>query len=124
MQLPWLSRLNGRPHGRRGGTKSCNMGFWRNDLFRLNGFNEAMIGWGREDTELVTRAFHAGLQRRDLRFGGVAVHLWHQTRKRMVDNPNDALLSATEASGMVRCELGLDQHLADFVAAPADLRQA
>lgn len=124
LQLPWLAQLNARPHLRRGGTKSCNMGFWRDDLLRLNGFNEAMTGWGREDTELVTRAFHAGLHRRDLRFGGVAVHLWHRTRKRMQNNPNDALLSATEASGVVRCEQGLDQHLADFTEAPADLRQS
>lgn len=123
LRLPWLARLNGRPHQRRGGTKSCNMGFWRDDLLTLNGFNEAMIGWGREDTELVTRAFHAGLMRRDLRFGGVAVHLWHRTRKNMRDNPNDVVLAATEASGLVRCESGLHQHLAEFTEAPAELRR-
>jgi glycosyltransferase involved in cell wall biosynthesis len=123
VRMPWLARLNGRPHTRRGGTKSCNMGFWRDDLLRLNGFNEAMTGWGREDTELVTRAFHAGLRRRDLRFGGLAVHLWHRTRKRMQDNPNDAILAATEAGRGVRCEEGLDRHLAEFAQAPPpDLR--
>jgi glycosyltransferase involved in cell wall biosynthesis len=102
--------------------KSCNWGFWREDLLALNGFNEAMTGWGREDNELALRAFHMGLQRRDLRFAGLAVHLWHATRKNLVDNPNDAVLAATRASGAVRCEVGLAQHLAEFSTPPADLR--
>jgi glycosyltransferase involved in cell wall biosynthesis len=119
--IPVLARLNGRPHRRRAGTKSCNMGFWKADLVRLNGFDEAMTGWGREDTELVMRAFNAGLLRRDLRFGGIALHLWHATRKRMLDNPNDAILRKTEREGRTRCEKGLQAHL-PVQAAPPDLR--
>jgi hypothetical protein len=94
------------------------MGFWREDLIRLNGFNEAMTGWGREDTELAVRAFHAGLLRRDLRFSALAFHLFHHTRKHVVDNPNDRVLAATRASGVVRCMTGLDHHIPDFVEPP------
>jgi glycosyltransferase involved in cell wall biosynthesis len=122
LRLPALARAYARPHTREGGIKSCNWGFWREDLIALNGFNEAMTGWGREDNELALRAFHLGLQRRDLRFSGLAVHLWHPTRKNVVDNPNDAVLAATRASGVVRCTSGLDQHLAEFSAPPPDLR--
>src|SRR3546814_1914933 len=64
VRLPLLAHLFARPSMRQRGIKSCNMGFWRDDLLRLNGFNEAMTGWGREDTELAVRAFHAGLLRR------------------------------------------------------------
>ena len=90
----------------------------------MNGFNEAMTGWGYEDNELVVRAFHLGLQRRDLRFSGLAAHLWHATRKNVIDNPNEVVLAATRASDAVRCELGLDQHRAEFQTAPPDLRDA
>jgi len=124
LRMPALARLWARPHTREAGIKSCNWGFWREDLLALNGFNEAMTGWGREDNELALRAFHMGLQRRDLRFAGLAAHLWHATRKNVVDNPNDAVLTATRASGAVRCDLGLDQHLAEFSLPPADLREA
>jgi len=124
LRIPALARLWARPHTREAGIKSCNWGFWREDLLALNGFNEAMTGWGREDNELALRAFHMGLQRRDLRFAGLAAHLWHATRKNVVDNPNDAVLTATRASGAVRCDLGLDQHLAEFSLPPADLREA
>ncbi len=98
------------------------MAFWRDDLLRLNGFNEAMTGWGREDTELAVRAFHAGLLRRDLRLGGLAVHLYHRTRKHLVDNPNDRILEEAKRSGLTRCEHGVAQHMIEFAGAPVDLR--
>lgn len=98
------------------------MAFWRDDLLHLNGFNEAMIGWGREDTELAVRAFHAGLLRRDLRLGGLAVHLYHSTRKHLVDNPNDLVLEQTKRSGLIRCERGVEQYSGEFACAPMDLR--
>jgi glycosyltransferase involved in cell wall biosynthesis len=124
LRMPALARAWARPHAREAGIKSCNWGFWREDLLALNGFNEAMTGWGREDNELALRAFHMGLQRRDLRFAGLATHLWHPTRKNVIDNPNDAVLAATRASAAVRCDMGLDQHLHEFATPPADLRAA
>jgi len=120
LRIPLLARLYARPHRSQRGIKSCNWGFWRDDLVAINGFNEAMTGWGREDNELAARAFNAGLQRRDLRFGGLALHLWHRTRT--LHEANDGLLADTLARGLVRCEHGLDGHLDEFRAPPPDLR--
>ncbi|WP_426701685.1 glycosyltransferase [Rhodanobacter sp. Col0626] len=122
LRLPALARWYARAGTKQRGIKSCNMAFWRDDLLRVNGFNEAMTGWGREDTELAVRAFHAGLLRRELRFSALATHLYHRTRKHVVDNPNDRIVDDSRARRLVRCELGLDQHLAEFAMAPADLR--
>ncbi|MEP6908399.1 MAG: glycosyltransferase [Pseudoxanthomonas sp.] len=122
LRLPVLARCYARPGTKRRGIKSCNMAFWRDDLLRLNGFNEAMTGWGREDTELATRAFHAGLLRRDVRFSVLATHLHHRTRKHVLDNPNDRIVDDTRARQLIHCELGIDQHLAEFSIAPMDLR--
>ncbi|MGY3228852.1 glycosyltransferase involved in cell wall biosynthesis [Luteibacter sp. HA06] len=124
LRMPLLARWYAKPSQKTRGIKSCNMGFWRDDLIRLNGFNEGMTGWGREDTELVTRAFHAGLQRRDLRFSALATHLYHRTRKNLVDNPNDRILDETRKLGLIRCELGVDRHLAEFTTPPPDVRTA
>jgi len=112
LRLPLLRDLWGRPHRRRDGAKSCNLAFWREDLLALNGFNEGMEGWGLEDAELVQRAFHLGLLRRDLRLGGAALHLWHPPHALSADNPNWPVLREVEASGRVRCQRGLAQHLA------------
>ncbi len=122
LRLPALAAWYAKPGRKRRGIKSCNMAFWREDLIAVNGFNEAMTGWGREDTELAVRAFHLGLLRRDLRFSALATHLHHRTRKHVVDNPNDRILEATKAGRLVCCELGLDQHLTEFASEPADIR--
>jgi glycosyltransferase involved in cell wall biosynthesis len=45
--------------------KSCNLGVWRSDLERVNGFDESFTGWGHEDSDLVVRLFHAGVMRKD-----------------------------------------------------------
>jgi glycosyltransferase involved in cell wall biosynthesis len=124
LRLPMLARWYAKPGQKTRGIKSCNMGFWRDDLLTLNGFNEGMTGWGREDTELVTRAFHAGIQRRDLRFSALATHLYHRTRKNIVDNPNDRILDETRRLGLVRCDVGVDQYLAEFATPPPDVRPA
>jgi glycosyltransferase involved in cell wall biosynthesis len=104
--------------------KTCNQGWWRDDLVALNGFDERFEGWGREDKDLAVRAFHAGLQRRSLRFAGLATHLYHRERHEEGGSPNDALLADTHATGRIRSPQGLDRHLAEFAPRPLpDLTQ-
>jgi glycosyltransferase involved in cell wall biosynthesis len=122
LHLPLLAQIYARPHRGTSGVKGCNMAFWRDDLIALNGFNEAMVGWGREDNEIVARAYQLGLHRRDLRFAALAVHLWHPTRKNLDNNPNDVILADTRRRRLLRCERGLDQHAQEFAEAPPDLR--
>lgn len=121
LRMPAIARIHARPGTKQRGIKSCNMGFWRDDLIRLNGFNEAMTGWGREDTELAVRAFHAGLLRRNVRFSALATHLYHTTRKHVIDNPNDHIVDDSRARRLSRCERGVDAHLEEFAIAPPDL---
>lgn len=122
LRLPWMARIWARPRTGLRGIKSCNMAFWRDDLLAINGFNEAMTGWGREDVELAARAFHHGLLRRDLRFAGLAIHLWHRSRKYRGRSINDDILDATLVQRLERCGQGIDAHLAKFAEPPPDLR--
>jgi glycosyltransferase involved in cell wall biosynthesis len=122
LRVPWLAQAWARPTVSRRGIKSCNTAFWRADLLALNGFNEAMTGWGREDAELAVRAFNMGLKRRDLRFAALATHLWHPSRKYRGRSINDDILDATVADHLTRCEQGIDAHLAEFDEPPPDLR--
>jgi glycosyltransferase involved in cell wall biosynthesis len=91
--------------------KSCNQGFWRDDLVRVNGFNEDMIGWGPEDKELCARVEHAGVRRQTLLFGGIACHLHHPAASREAVPANLAILEATRRAGTIRCAHGLSSHL-------------
>lgn len=90
--------------------KSCNLGVWREDLLRVNGFNEDMVGWGPEDKELCARLGHAGLRRQTLLFGGIACHLHHPPASRAALPANLAILAGTRAARRVRAEHGLDSH--------------
>jgi glycosyltransferase involved in cell wall biosynthesis len=91
--------------------KACNLGVWREDLLRVNGFNEDMVGWGPEDKELCARLEHAGVRRQTLLFGGIACHLHHAPVSRATLQANLAILAATRASRRVRADHGLDAHL-------------
>lgn len=110
---PALARWKAR--SRNGGrVMSCNMSFWREDLLRVNGFDERMEGYGAEDRELAARIENAGVRRRALKWAALAVHLWHNSRAPPdvddMDLPNNRLFHATRTQGITRCEHGIDQH--------------
>jgi predicted glycosyltransferase involved in capsule biosynthesis len=88
------------------------MAYWRADAVRVNGFNEAFVGWGREDSEFTARMLAAGLVRRPLKFGGIVYHLWHDERPRAALDENHRLYEAIVRSGASRCEAGLDRYTA------------
>lgn len=90
--------------------KSCNQGYWKSDLVAVNGFNEAMTGWGPEDKELAVRLERHGVIRRTLLFGGIAWHLDHPPASRERRALNEAILAETRNSYTVRCVHGLDRH--------------
>jgi len=99
-------RLRGDLRGIRG----CNLGLWRADLVRVNGYNEAFTGWGREDSELAVRLMNAGAQRLDARGWALCYHLWHPPASRDNLAANDDLLAQAQREHATRCALGLDQH--------------
>lgn len=104
---PWL-----RTRADLRGIRGCNLGIWRADLVRVNGYSEAFVGWGREDSELAARLLNAGVARLDVRGWALCFHLWHPPASREGLAANDDLLAQTLSSGVSRCATGLDQYLA------------
>ena len=93
------------------GIRGCNLGIWRSDLVRVNGYNEAFTGWGREDAELASRLVNSGVRRVDVRGWVLCYHLWHPPASRAGLAVNDHLLASAQNVGAKTCELGLSQHL-------------
>jgi glycosyltransferase involved in cell wall biosynthesis len=91
--------------------RGCNQGYWKSDLIRVNGFNEAFVGWGREDNEIAARLYNAGVKRRNLKFQALAIHLHHPLRHAELGERNDALLRDTIDQRKAWCPVGLSQHL-------------
>jgi glycosyltransferase involved in cell wall biosynthesis len=107
--LPQLARLERGPTDPLDRTRGCNMAFWRSDIIRVNGYNEAMEGWGREDSELAARLQNAGVRRRNLKFSSVAWHLHHRTRSQDALPRNHAEFERAVRERLTRCERGIDQ---------------
>lgn len=101
-----MKRLRSDLHGIRG----CNFGVWRCDLVKVNGYNEAFVGWGREDSELAVRLMNSGIQRMDIRGRALCYHLWHPPASRTGLANNDQLLEQAIANRAQRCDVGLDKH--------------
>ncbi len=88
------------------GARSCNLGVWRADLDRVDGFDAGFSGWGREDSDLLIRLLHAGVRRKDGRFASGVIHLWHPEADRAQLAANDARLGAVLRSERTRAEQG------------------
>ncbi len=94
------------------GIIGCNMAFWRDDLVAVNGFDEAYTGWGvGEDSDVGTRVYHLGRQRKFVYGRAITFHLNHPMAPRGHHAASLARLNETIHTGKVRCELGLDRHL-------------
>lgn len=89
------------------GIRSCNMGFFRKDIYAVNGFNEDFIGWGREDSELAVRFFKLGLKKKEHPFMAICFHLWHKGYDRQSLTKNDELLKKAMISNEYTCKNGL-----------------
>lgn len=93
------------------GAKTCNLGAWREDMLRINGFDEAFEGWGYEDSDAIIRLQRVGIQRKEGRFGVSVAHLWHQEQPRDQAQRNwQRFLKACQATQAV-AKQGVQQYL-------------
>ena len=91
------------------GIRSCNMGLWRADFERVNGFDSSFQGWGHEDADLVLRMFHAGIRRKNGFFATEVFHLWHDEASRNRASANEGTVRQRMQSDIVRAPLGLQE---------------
>lgn len=92
------------------GVKTCNLAAWRDDLLRVNGLDETYSGWGLEDSDLVIRLLHAGVQHKSGRFAAPVFHLWHAENDRSRLAENQRLLDALMQSKRNVAALGVNRY--------------
>lgn len=103
---PWRSRAPDRWEG----VKTCNFSAWREDLVRVNGFDERYSGWGLEDSDLVIRLLHARVRHKSARFAAPVFHLWHPENDRSQLAENRARLDEILACDRIAALAGLDRY--------------
>lgn len=93
------------------GVMTCNLSCRREDLIRINGFDETYHGWGLEDSDLVVRLLRSGVKRKSARFAATVLHLWHREYDRLQLEENRKRLNDVLNSRRTRALRGLDQYL-------------
>ena len=82
LESKMLSRMFSKIRNTDKSTRSCNLAVWREDILKVNGYNEDFQGWGREDSEFVIRLLNSGLDRIYLKFQAVGYHIFHEENDR------------------------------------------
>jgi len=100
------------------GAKTCNLAVARDDLDRIDGFDASYVGWGLEDSDLVLRLLHAGVQRLDGRFATGVLHLWHPEVERLGLPENERRLAEVRSGNRTAPKQGLSTLGCDL-SAPA-----
>jgi glycosyltransferase involved in cell wall biosynthesis len=90
--------------------KGCNIGVWRQDFLKVDGFDESFSGWGREDSDFAIRLIRAGVRLKDGRFSVPVLHLWHRENDRSKLAENDDRLAELLASDRTRARRGVGAH--------------
>lgn len=91
------------------GIRSCNMGVWRSDYERVDGFDESFVGWGHEDADFVLRLHHAGVARKNGYCATEVFHLWHREAARDRASANEQTVRERMQGAQVRATSGYSQ---------------
>ena len=91
--------------------RGCNMSYWRQDFLAINGYDEDMEGWGREDSEMAIRLHNSDLKGKRLRYCGIVFHLYHKEAPRTSFEKNDKIENVTKSKKNIWCENGINKHI-------------
>jgi len=91
------------------GIRSCNLGVWRSDFERVDGFDESFVGWGHEDADLVLRLHNSGVARKNGFCATEVFHLWHQEAARLQESQNAKRVLERSRTTGTQPDLGYSQ---------------
>jgi glycosyltransferase involved in cell wall biosynthesis len=96
----------------------CNIAAWRDDIEKVNGFDENFIGWGWEDRDLQLRLGRLGLRVKSILSHTAVYHLWHPPHSTFARNGEGTanLRYYQRKLAPTYCQNGLDQDHPDTLA--------
>lgn len=111
LRIPYLADKYKANDFRYGAVRGCNISFWRADFIKVNGYNEEMTGWGKEDTELTHRFFNNGMLGKNVKYRAIAYHIYHKDTSRERDVINTAIQQQTIDENIKVAPKGISQYL-------------
>ena len=91
--------------------RGCNMAFWKDDIIKVNGYDENLTSWGHEDGELAYRLHFAGVKKKFLKFGGICYHLYHKESSRENEQAHLETIKNVIENKIAWCQNGIEKYL-------------
>ena len=111
LRIPFLSNLFKKESERSSKLRGCNMSFWREDFIKINGFNENLVGWGIDDSEMIQRLLNIGVKGKRLKYAGIAYHIYHKEQDKSHININELIEKETTVKKITFIDKGINQYL-------------
>ncbi|MCW8830062.1 MAG: glycosyltransferase [Gammaproteobacteria bacterium] len=109
-----LSILQPFTENRKIGLLGCNMSVHKEDIFKINGFNEdyKMAGIG-EDSDIEWRLKKININIKNIKFSAKQYHLYHKRGYSQSDG-NLAIMRETQSENRFYCKKGINQRKYEF----------
>jgi len=91
--------------------RGCNTSYFKSDFIAVNGYEETITGWGREDSELMLRMHNKGVKAKRLRYRGIVFHIWHKEKSKDRVGINDSIEQKTISNKIDWAKSGVDKYL-------------
>ncbi len=111
IRIPFLMNFAKSVDQRSKKLRGCNMSFWKEDFIKVNGFNESLVGWGIDDSEMIQRLHNIGIKGKRLKFAGIAYHIYHKEQSKSHFAINDEIEKETTKKKLTFIEKGINQYL-------------
>lgn len=88
----------------------CNASGWRDDMMKVNGYNEEMQ-YGGQDREFGERMWNLGIKSKQIRYSAIVLHLDHKRPYKTKESieKNRAIRRNTRRSGIIETPNGIKQ---------------
>ena len=108
---PFLANIFSRKSKSLKGTRGCNFSFFKNDFIKVNGYNEDLTGWGKEDSELSARLINNNIIKKKLKFSALTYHLFHEFSSKENLQNNSLILNKVITENIKECNDGVRKYI-------------
>ena len=91
--------------------RGCNMSFWRANFIKVNRFNEVLVGWGMDDSEMIQRLINSGVKGKRIKFMGLVYHIYHKKQDKSKIKHNQLIEQKSKEENSTYITKGIDQYI-------------
>ncbi len=111
LRIPFLGFLLTKKRSSGNNVRGCNFAYWKQDIVAINGYNNALTGWGHEDEDVAVRLVNLGVLKKNVKLRCIQFHIYHTLSSRENESAHDMELLRVRKEKIVKCKFGLEDLL-------------